>query len=768
MNLMKWFRKNKTKVMAMVVILLMVVFILQFALENIRSQPQSVFGVGGRKVATIAGKINVTDNDLTIADNELKVLERLGADVLLSRMMQIPIVETPDLQAFFLGQLLFSRQKTTPDLMNQVKRTIYSKLYDISEKQINDMYRRSLPGSAIYWHCLKTEAKMAGIRVSNEEAGEQLARAIPLLFQGRNYSQVVGSMVNQDVSEGRILEAFGNLLAVLRYSNIVCSGEDITIRQLKQSVAWDAEGLNIEFVELNPGMFIKSQQEPSEEAITAHFNKYKKYFSGETSDENPYGFGYKLPDRLRLEYIVVKLDEISKIVKATTQQEIDKYYDSYKIQLFTEQVPSDPNDPNSPLITRTKSQSSVTNLISKQLKQEKLNSKAEEIIREAISITEEPFQDFNEAEIAALDADELAKLVGDYKTTAEQLSKKHGVEVYTGRTGMLNAFEMQIDKRLSRLYLLGYGQNPVPLTKVVFAVPELAASELGPFDAQAPRMHENIGPVRDVMSIQGGTGEMIAVVKVVEVAKAGEPENIDVTFSTESILPDPNEQDEEDNVFSVKEQVVEDLKKFAALNTAKSKADEFIKLAESQDWQSAVDRFNELYSPKEKDPNDPNSTVADQEQPQKEFRLENLPGMRVISKEKLDSLEAQGAGNPAAQYISNERRKSTMLMEQLYNLIPADSNSVENLPLIFEYKADMSVFCIKNLKIRRIWKEDYTKAKSRQLYVHDNVQYQSMAAVHFNPENILKRLKFELVNVDDVAVTQEPETTEVSDEEFFE
>ena len=752
MSLVRWFRKNNTKVMAVVVIILMVAFVGGSSLSYML-RPK---GGANQTVATFAGKVKITRYDLEVANRELEILRILKADIILSQMLRVPLSNTPDLQGFFLGELLFSEQKTSPALVNYVKKMIRSNLYNISEKQINDMYRRSLSGSSVYWHCLKTEARLAGIRVPNENVGEQLGQAIPMLFQDRNYSQVIGSIVNQKgVTEQQILEAFGNLLSVLQYAHLICSGQDITTRQLMQMVAWETEGVDVEFVEFNSSTFSEAQEAPDEETMVEHFNKYKKYFSGEISDENPYGFGYKLPDRVQLEYIVVKLDEISSIIKSATQDELEEYYDRYKEQLFTEQVPSNPNDPNSPMIERLRPYSSVANIISKQLKQDKINVKAEGIIQEAISLTEASLQDINDTELAELGSEELAKLVGDYKTAAEQLSEKYKIKVHTGRTGMLDAIDMQIDEFFSRLYLLGYGQNPVPLTKAVFALEELAASELGPFDVQTPKKYANIGPVRDMLSLQGASGEIIALVRVVQAVKATEPDDINHTFSTRSVLLDPNDQETKEDIYSVKEKVAEDLKKLAALETAKSRAEEFIGMVSNEDWQSTIDNFNKMYGQEgEHDPNDPNLPKMET------FKLENLTGLRMISKATLDALAAQSESNPAAQYFANERSRSSMLVEQLYSLVPADSNSVQNLPFIVEFKPDMSYYCIKDLTIKRLWKEDYDKIKAMRLYTEDNVQSQSLGAIHFNPENILKRMNFKLIEEDEPT---EPNTPAVSE-----
>lgn len=754
MSLVRWFRKNKPKVMAIVVIILMVAFVGGSSLSYML-QPK---GYASRTIATVRGNTKVKGYDLQVARRDLEILRMLKANIILSQMIRIPTSQnTPDLHAFFLGELLFSEQNASPVLVNYIKNTIQKNLYDISAKQINDMYKRSLPGSEVYWHCLKTEARMAGIRVPKENVGEQLARAIPMLFEGNNYSQVVSAIVKRHgVTEQQILEAVGNLLSVLQYAHMVSSDQGITIRQLRQMVAWESEGVNVEFVEFNSADFSEEQQAPNEKSVAEHFNKYKKYFSGEISEENPFGFGYKLQERVRLEYLMLKLDEISTIIKPPTREEIDKYYDSNKKQLFTEQVPSDPNDPNSPLITRIKPPSSVDNLIFNQLKQYKIDVKAEGIIQEAISLTEASLQDMNDAELANMSSEELAELSGDYKSVAEQLSKKYKIKVYTGRTGMLDALDMQIDKYFSRMYLSGFSQNPVPVTKAVFGVPEIATSELGPFDVQPPRMYLNIGPARDMMELQGGSGEFIGLVKIIEAVKATEPNNVDHTFSTEPIVLDPNEVDTEDNIYSVKEKVVEDLKKLAAMETAKSRAEEFFGLASNGDWQSAVDTFNDKYGKDTQDEtNDPNLPKTET------FQLENLTGMRMVSKARLDALAAQSEGHPAARYFTNERNKSILLVKELFSHIPADSNSVENLPFVMEFKPEMTYYCIKDLTIKRLWKEDFDRIKTRRLLSEESIQSQNLAVIHFNPENILKRMNFTLV-----VAEEEPEETPAEPEEL--
>ncbi|MHC4744982.1 MAG: hypothetical protein ACYS8Z_23955, partial [Planctomycetota bacterium] len=81
--------------------------------------------------------------------------------------------------------------------------------------------------------------------------------------------------------------------------------------------------------------------------------------------------------------------------------------------------------------------------------------------------------------------------------------------------------------------------------------------------------------------------------------------------------------------------------------------------------------------------------------------------------------------------------------DRLYSLVPPDANTPDKLPTIVEFKPNMSYFCIKDLQVKRLWKEDYELTKPLSFYRQDFTQFQSLAPIHFNPANILKRMRFE-------------------------
>jgi hypothetical protein len=752
MNLVKWLRKNNMKVMAVVVIVLMVAFIGGSALNYLLSPTMTL---GYKAVAYYGNNRKIKSSDLSLARMELEILKLLGADDLL---------RAQDLRGVLLAELLFSEGRPSTALINQMKQVIRSNRYRISDKQIDNIYKHTMQ-NYIYWLLLRDEAQLAGIKVTNNEVGQLLAKVIPQLFRGQTYKQRIRMLMEQyGIPEAGVLETVGKLLAVLQYGNLICSNEDVTISQAMYLASCENETIDVEFVKFDSSTFAEKQEQPNEEKMLEHFQRYKDTYAGDVSEENPYGFGYKLPDMVQLEYIAVKLDDISPIIAQPTPQETEDYYRKH-INQFTESVPQDPNDPNSPLAERARSYAEVASIISKQLLRDKINSKAESILQEVRTLTETNLQDIEPENLS----EEQLKLRGaDYETVTKKVAEKYKVKIYTGQTGLLSAADVDADEYLRRLYMTGQGRNPVRLRQIIFSIPDLTPDQVGGDEQQSgsaadkrsspdllsggqrPNLFENIGPVRDLLA------EIMLLVRITKAEKTSTPESIDQTFSKQTLDFEQEQASEStaegQHIYSVKQKVANDLKKLAVINDGlvKSKAEEFIKLAKKDGWEKSLHKFNELYkqtssssveSQPKQDENDPNV-----------FKVEQLANLRRIPKATLATLETQSQGRRGEQIFVQEVQKwlsvdaakiQSRFIEQLYSLVPQNSSTAKSLPLLMEFKPEMSFYVIKNILIKRLGLEEYEKNRAKKFFKEDNIQSESMAVVHFNPENILKRMNFQ-------------------------
>ena len=602
MHLMKWFRKNNQKLMAIVVVVLMIGFIggtaLMRSCGNIGQSRNRVVAVFGQNQ-----KIRLSDVDK--AQMDLSILQELKTDEL---MIQLSKVQEVGLLGIALGEILFPAKEGSSVTIAMLKQARMQQGLDltITDKQIYDLFKVSEP-PYIYWLLLTKEAEQNGIRVARDQVKLFLNDIIPKFFNGASYQQVISAMANaplnaerMPVSESQILTAFGNLIGVLEYSRFICSTEDITVQQIRHSINSELQTIDVNYVRFNPEVFIKEAPEPNAEAMDAQFEKYKNNFAGQLSEDNPRGFGYKIPDCAQLQYILVRNADVEKIVPKPTQEEMESFYTKNK-PYFTDMIRTDPNDPNSPQREQIKPYAEVADTIEKYLSGQKVETKANQIIQRAMSLTESP-----EADSKPITAEEFIKIANNYQTTASQIKKEFNIPAIFGQTGFLSATDFQQDKIMGSLILKGPRFDPVrnptfeSLYRIVFAVPQLGVSEIDPLNISKPQMYKNIGPLNDM------EGKIKVIFRIVNTRKASVPESINQSFSKETVITEPNNL--VIRIYRNKDDVAKDLKKLSVVNLARKKAEDFKQQVEATgNWPQAVEKLNKLYpkgsDKKEEEPN---------------------------------------------------------------------------------------------------------------------------------------------------------------------
>lgn len=718
MNLVKWFRKNNKKVMAVVVIVLMVGFIGGSSIEYLFR------GTGGRdRAVAFYGEHEINHYDREEARQELELLQMLGA---------AQVLQSRDLLGILLSEVLFSHERVSAEVIDYARQLIQRNRYRVGDKQLQAIYSRTAP-TDIYWILLREEARSAGIHISREDVGRLLAQVIPQLFDGQTYATVMQNMVSRyGVSEGRILATYGQVLAVLQYAETICSIQAVTDSQIRHLASYENESMNAEAVQMRASYFSDKSMTPSEAELAQQFNTYKTVFPGEADEANPYGFGYRLPDRVQLEYIAVKLADVSSVVAAPTQEEMETFYRDNRNRLFSEQVATDPNDPNSPLVERLQDFSEVAEEIREQLTQQRITTRAEQILIDARNEADVHLTPLRAQEEQPT-VEEMRQAAGDYQTIAADLSTKYGVALYSGRTGLLSAMDFQTDRHLGRLFLTGYGPTPIRLSQLVFSAEDFGERAVTLMSVPEVQRFRSIGPVRDLSAASGPnlSDQIMALVRIVAIEPTAPPENLDVTYSKRTLRVGDAAPDDH-SIDSVREKVVEDLRKLAAWNTTKTRAQEFVALAVENGWDDAVAEYNDLYGEQAKeDPNDPNV-----------FELQYLTGLQRFSAEQLQVIATQAAANPAAPEYLRQLKIERRFVDRLHSLIPPDNDELADVPLVMEFKPDQSYYCLRSLSIQRVNQEQFESIRPMLLSREEHAESQSLATVHLNPDNILKRMDF--------------------------
>ena len=114
---------------------------------------------------------------------------------------------------------------------------------------------------------------------------------------------------------------------------------------------------------------------------------------------------------------------------------------------------------------------------------------------------------------------------------------------------------MQTEERLSQLYVDGY-ISTLSLTQVVFGIEQFDLNLLGSYETIKPQIYMSVAPVKD----KSQTGNIMAITRVVKAINSSVPESVDFTYSKKPFIFDPNDEDKKENTFSVKENVIKDIK----------------------------------------------------------------------------------------------------------------------------------------------------------------------------------------------------------------
>lgn len=711
MHLVKWFRKNMTKLMAIFVILIMIAFVMPSLLSQL-ARPHS--SGPAKAMWYYDGDKKISFNDIARATNELGVLKSLFTDRFL--------LSQRDLRFVLLGQLLFPESATGSMMCDEIKRVAMQNQLRISSATIDNFFSQAKGRPELFWILLKAEAKKAGCGASAQQAGDVIKAIIANVTQNKgDAATFVGNVAQANqMTEDEALETFANVLAIASYADIVTNVEDVTEAQMAAGIAIPEEKLTAEFVEFKAETFIKQIAEPTDAEIATQFAKYKDSFEGTITDDNPYGFGYKQGPRVAVEYMALKVDEVEKLVDKPAEQESEDFYQQ-NLERFVEQVPADANDPNSQLVSRQKSYAEVANIIKDALFAGKVGAKATKILSETVEQAEADYDslDFEKATI-----EQFRQKSKSYAEAAGKISKKYNINIYTGKTALLTAVEFQSNRTLGSLMIQGQSRIPTRLTKVVFAAEQLGdeAMKLGAFEPVKPKMLVSFGPLADNM------GSIVAMARIVDAKKSEVPN--DINFSYEKNLPQILEtmpSQKEEPSFSLKEKVADDCKKLRAFALTCQKANEFIEQAKVQGWDKAVDALNEAYPPE--DSNGP-----------KTFELQNTNARNRVSRTDLELAKLNTANSPAADRFISQTIIYGKFIDLLYSQLQPGQTEAQNLPTVLEFKPQLSCYAVKSIIRDFATKESYNQERQRKAFEQDYIMSQSMMFQHYMPDNILKRL----------------------------
>ncbi|WP_428939233.1 hypothetical protein [Fontivita pretiosa] len=304
-----YIRKNQKKVMAILGVILMIAFIIPTGIRATRPDMEHVVGqIGSEKIYR---------EQIQAAEDEWRFI----AETVLQRN---PAAAVDSQQSQWASILTM--------LPEQIVRPI--------ERQPETYF------------LLQAEARQMGLSPNLAEAEQFLSgETAGIRYQGRVMSLADLSQVDPRFAE-QTKRAVAELLMVLSAFDRAVQAVKLSAPLVEHELAASMQQIKLNIVDFSAADFEASVPEPTEQQLQEQFQRYADVLPGATPTEaNPFGFGYKLPNRVKLQYIAIPRQQVRQAVRAT-KSDYDWEVEAYKYYLrYPERFPA--TQPQSPTTTST-------------------------------------------------------------------------------------------------------------------------------------------------------------------------------------------------------------------------------------------------------------------------------------------------------------------------------------------------------------------------------------------------------------------------------
>jgi hypothetical protein len=290
--MMKILRKNNKKILAFLGVFLMVAFIIP---TNVRNELR---GNPAERAGTAFGQ-PLTQGQIMRAEQDLNLLRR---------------ITNPETGMNLIVSEFYDRLDPSY--------RFYRRLSPDFARPRQEYYRRALQAASeltpTNFALLLMEADRMGVRPSDE--------LVKLAVD--NYFPSASLDVHQSAEQ-----AFRDWQTVLAAFQRVAESAKVTPAWAEHEVAQREQQVSMQLVEFKAEQFTRDLPEPTPEQLQAFFKEHQD--RDPSADE--YGIGYRLPNRLRLEWIMVPWADIRKTI---TADDAADYYNQHKPEFMATTMPS--------------------------------------------------------------------------------------------------------------------------------------------------------------------------------------------------------------------------------------------------------------------------------------------------------------------------------------------------------------------------------------------------------------------------------------------
>jgi len=744
---MRWLRKHNKKMLAGIVFVLMVAFGL----------PTTFFYVGG-------GRERGREALGHYVDGKGKRRAILGEEVLAaqSELRAVGLLVGPNANGLVYGAARFAG--ISPDLTGQVNLLLLHQEGlgggEARQREAREALRRmigepevapdatarerlwaavddltSVDGqrAALYYILLKEEAKGAGITASaaQVQALEELALQYwPSLGDLVRYSGVG--------TRARLKEAIGNYLAILRYAAATVHVVSMSQGELEHRVRKDLEERYVSgtYVEFSEGAFRGEASAPTAEQVRELFEKYKGTAPGAATAENPRGLGYRLPDRVQVEYMRADVaramaaveEEFDKLgvleQEKKREEEWRKDREEY-VGLVRRQVQATAEEQAAPATAAELREGRLMWEGQKAWQRRVARERAEQVLTRAADLARQK----RSTALAARQGGREGW--ADYAELAGQASTEAVVVAY-GRTPYLSAEGLRKYEGLGGARDTRAASGGSDLATALFECAALRQRPATRLDERPVELYEDLGPL---LASGGGAEGYVYVVRLAGVDAAREAAS-PADDGTGGAGPAEGQEEASSQLY---QKVEQDGQRLQGYEIAKQKAKRFAEQAAGSDWKTAFEEYNGPVS------GDPNRAMRHKlYEATLEERRAQMGRLEGVIRE---SLRNGARENPEmAEYARGQLATERGRIEAAARLARqrlAEGGEGPRGPAVLEMDNRLSVLVFKDLRLIEAGEEDYLRRRPLAAQQLMEEEQQWSVLLHLAPGNIEKRMGYE-------------------------
>ncbi len=236
---------------------------------------------------------------------------------------------------------------------------------------------------------LLKEAEDSGTVSVTDQDVDQFLRDIGLT--GAQYERLVAQIGDRRQDGGEMLRG-----AVARWLTVSTSFNSATTSvlpsepQLRHAYRNLTEQINLRVGEFRADDLLEElTDEPTDDDILAHYNRYRSSEAGQAQSPEEFGFGYRRPNRIAVSYLFVDRDVVERVAKPSRTR-VFSYWREHRDE-FVREVPVDNDNEDEPTEYRQEPMtfSEAEPLIIEQLKPETVESQMEALLRRAEFLLDE-------------------------------------------------------------------------------------------------------------------------------------------------------------------------------------------------------------------------------------------------------------------------------------------------------------------------------------------------------------------------------------------